>query len=65
MSFGDGGMMGSEWTGRYGEEDPQLACSKGHWMLDLPVGCNTEIIDIEKAMEKARTCTDFEERPTR
>jgi hypothetical protein len=54
------GYMGSEWTGRYGEEDAALLCKKGHWEKELT---GKEELPIGSMMGMARNCNDYEERP--
>jgi hypothetical protein len=52
------GYMGTEWTGRYGEEDPALLCNQGHWREEM----NKKKIAFGANMTRARTCEDYEER---
>ncbi len=51
----------TEETGTLGGEDAQFACSKGYWAEDIVDGTN--LVDIQKAMERAESCGDFVERP--
>ena len=55
----DPGRMGSEWTGRYGEENAALLCKRGHWSEELQPG---QEIAFGENMTRAKNCPDFEER---
>lgn len=53
-------------AGSWGAETAELARGKGHWTLylsstgsDAP---DTGVLDIERAMQHASQCPDFEER---
>ena len=54
------GYMGSEWTGRYGEENAALLCKRGHWEKELEGGRGE--FPIGQLMGMARRCEDYEER---
>ena len=57
----DPGCMGSTWTGIYGDEEARTFCKKGHWSME--VGTDATMEDFRRAMEKARDCPDYSERP--
>lgn len=52
---------GSSWTGQYTSEEASMSCAKGKWRsyLDEYSG----LFDLEKAMEAAETCPEFDWRP--
>ena len=54
------GCQGSTWTGIYGDEEAAMFCTKGHWRNEI--GPYANLIDFQRAMEKAEICSDFEER---
>jgi hypothetical protein len=56
----DPGRMGSTWTGVYGDEEAATFCKKDHWRVEM--GTDATLEDFQRAMEKAETCPDFEER---
>lgn len=50
----------TECTADIGKEDAALACAKGHWRHEFDSWTGVEA--FERAMEKANTCADYEER---
>ena len=52
----------TEWTADIGKEDAALACKRGYWRHEFSNWAGLEA--FEKAMEKAKTCGDYVERPT-
>lgn len=47
-------------TGTYGENDTELSCVKGHWLVCLDD--ESRLFDLEKAMETAEHCPDYQDR---
>lgn len=51
---------GSTMTGAYTISEAAMFCNKGHWKRYLDDGA--VCLDLERAMESAETCADFQER---
>lgn len=50
----------TEYTADIGKQDAALACQLGHWRHEFDCCANVET--VERAMRKAETCKDYEER---
>lgn len=57
------GAGGGTYTGPGSYFDPELLCAKKHWGGSIAGEYGgLKIVDIERAMRLAETCTDFTER---
>lgn len=56
------GVMGSSWTGQYGQEEAATFCKRNHWRAEM--GPEATLETFRACMEKATDCLDYEERET-
>jgi len=50
--------MGSEWTGRYGEDG--FACSAGHFS-EYDEGCVSDLKEMRSLFKRAASCDDYQQ----